>query len=312
MSRRLTIAGAAAGWLLCAVSFPGRSAAEAPTARPASEEAVAQLRQEVLDLRQMLIQAMQIEQQHYDLLLKLVQSGSAGDKNAAGPRLPSSPPALPAANLANVTRPAAGAPASSGEGPAPVRFATVTGQVETEGAPPEQPVFVFIEDLRGPPARGSTIEIAQKGKQFTPQVSVVPVGTRAIFPNLDPVFHNAFSLSRGNAFDVSLKAGHRGNPVLLGRPGVVEVYCDIHARMWAEILVTRNNHVTRVGPGGKFTLENVPVGQRVVAAWTAGAVPVKRTVDLGGSGAKADFSLKVSPRRAHNNKLGQPYGSYEE
>jgi plastocyanin len=288
-----TISGAAVVLVLQAVWLPGRGQAQS------REDVIAQLQQEVRELRQMLIQAMQIEQQHHDLLLKLIQSG---DKNAAGPRLPSSRPATPAQALAG----------EATEARSPARAASVTGRVETTGAPPGQPIFVFIEDLRGPPARGPTVEIVQEGKQFSPQVSVVPVGTRAIFPNKDPVFHNAFSLSRGNAFDVSVKAGDRGSPVVLGRPGLVEVYCDIHSRMWAEILVTRNGHITRVGPDGKFTLDDVPVGERVVAAWTAGTTPVKRTVQLGGSGARVDFSLKVSPRRAHNNKLGQPYGSYEE
>jgi plastocyanin len=196
--------------------------------------------------------------------------------------------------------------------PALARTGTVTGTVRVTGAPPEQPVFAFIEDLRAPPVRGNTIEVVQKGKQFSPQVSVVPVGTRALFPNLDPVFHNAFSLSRGNAFDLSLKAGDRGNPVLLGTPGRVEIFCDIHARMWAEILVTRNGHIARVAPDGTFRLPDVPVGARVVAVWTAGTTPAKRTVQLTGGGARADLSLRVPPRPAHSNKLGQPYGSYQE
>jgi hypothetical protein len=90
------------------------------------------------------------------------------------------------------------------------------------------------------------------------------------------------------------------------------VYCDIHAKMWAEILVTRNGHIARVGADGSFRLADVPVGERVVAVWTAGATPARRTVQLTGAGARADLSLRVPPRPAHSNKLGQPYGSYQE
>jgi plastocyanin len=184
--------------------------------------------------------------------------------------------------------------------------------VQVAGAPAGQPAFVFIEDLRAPAGRGNTIEIVQKDKQFSPQVSAVPVGTRASFPNRDPVFHNAFSLSRGNAFDLSLKAGDKGAPVQLSRPGVVEVYCDIHAKMWAEILVTPNRHIARVAEDGTFTLPDVPVGERVVGAWTAGSRPVRRAVQVTGAGARVELSLKAGPRPAHNKKTGDPYGSYSE
>jgi plastocyanin len=255
------------------------------------EQTVAQLQREVRELRQMLIQAMQVEQQHHDLLLKLIQSGGAPGSQGGRTPGPGTEPVVT-------------------ESPPPTSHATVTGKVQLTGAAAGQPAFVFIEDLRPPPVRGNTIEIVQKDKQFSPQVSAVPVGTRASFPNRDPVFHNAFSLSRGNAFDLSLKAGERGAPVQLSRPGVVEVYCDIHAKMWAEILVTPNRLVARVAPDGTFSLPDVPVGERVVAAWTAGARPVKRSVQVTGAGARVELSLKTGPRPAHNKKTGDPYDSY--
>jgi plastocyanin len=292
MLRRFTIACLAVAWLGAA-----RPAGAQPSARK-TEEAIAQLQREVRELRQMLIQAMQIEQQRHDLLLKLIQSGGPGGTGAApGPWV--SPPGLPGSEP---TPPA----------PQP-RTGTISGTVKVQGAPAGQPVFVFVENAPGRAAgRPPTIEIVQKGKQFSPQVSVVPVGTRALFPNQDQVFHNAFSLSPGNLFDLSLKAGERGKPVVLSQPGRVEVYCDIHARMWAEVLVTRSAHVARVAADGSFSLPDVPVGERVVAAWTGGVAPVKRTVQLSGAGARADLALDVPARPRHNNKQGYPYDTYAE
>ena len=43
-----------------------------------------------------------------------------------------------------------------------------------------------------------------KGKEFTPHVVVVPVGGTVEFPNEDPIFHNAFSVSGENRFDLDL------------------------------------------------------------------------------------------------------------
>jgi plastocyanin len=254
------------------------------------EQAVARLQKDVQELREMLIQAMRVEQEHHQLLLRLIQSGSGA---------PTPGGAVPE-------------PSSGGGEPQPPRAAKVSGRVRVVGAPEGQPTFVFIEDLRAPPPHPASFELVQKGKQFDPQVSAVPVGTRASFPNRDLVFHNAFSLSRGNAFDLSLKAGERGPSVRLSRAGVVEVYCDIHAKMWAEILVTPSAHLARVAPDGTFILSDVPVGDRVVAAWTAGAPPVKRAVNLTAAGARIELSLKVGPRPAHNRKTGAPYGNYAE
>jgi plastocyanin len=244
----------------------------------------------------MLIQSMQVEEQRYELLLKLLQSTTG-----------TPPPALPGLPA----RPAAGAPAAAPEGKAGARTGTVTGRVEVTGAPHEQPVYVFVENVRAAPVRGRSAEIVQKGKQFAPQVLAVQRGTQVRFPNADKVAHNVFSLSRNNAFDVGLmNAGNAGNPVVMGEPGVVEIYCDIHAKMWAEVLVTPNGLYTQVDGDGRFRLTAVPAGERVVSVWTAGVAPVKRTVTVGAAPVEVGFSLTVPPRRAHNNKQGQPYGTY--
>ena len=55
---------------------------------------------------------------------------------------------------------------------------------------------------KGSPARGHTLEIKQKDKQFWPQVAVVQRGTSVSFPNLDAVFHNVFSPRGRNSFDL--------------------------------------------------------------------------------------------------------------
>ena len=289
---------------LVLLAAPAGARAQNPPASGGSQaEQIARLQQEVRELRQMLIQAMQVEQQHYDLLLKLMRSG--GNAAAVPAELPASPPgaAAAAARAAATRREAVSFPAPT----------AVTGAVEVQGAPAGQAVFVYVENVKGPAARGRSHQIHQKDKQFNPQVSVVPWGTAVYFPNGDGVSHNVFSHSKRNTFDLGvLKAGQRGSPVVLREPGLVEIHCDIHERMWAEILVVPNGHFVKVSPDGKYRLAGVPQGERVIAAWTAGSAPVRKTVQLGPDGGEASFQLTVSARRSHNNKSGQPYGSYGE
>lgn len=287
MPRRISLL-LAAGCLAWPATMRAQEAR--PAGRYASAAELARLQQEVRDLRQMLIQAMQVEQQHHDLLLKLLQTG---DSHAP-------PPPLPAA-----------ADPGAREGRA-ARTGTVSGTVQLKGVPAGQPVYVFVENLHAAPVHGRMAEIVQKDKQFVPQVSAVPRGTTLFFPNADRVAHNVFSKSKRNTFDLGvLKTGDRGTPVVANEPGVIEIFCDIHAKMWAEVLVLPNGFFTKT-TDGSFRLANVPTGERVVAAWTAGADPVRRTVQLTGDGAQVDLTLNAGARKAHNNKAGQAYSSYGE
>jgi plastocyanin len=287
----------ALAWLLPGAPAQAQGTRRAPARGSANTSELARVQQEVRDLRQMLIQAMQVEQQHYDLLLKLVQTGNG---EGAGPAPLGAPPSTPGS-----------APALRDPRPL-ARSAMISGTVQLKGIPAGQPVYVYIENLRLPPVHGRTLEIVQKDKQFSPQVTAVQRGTLAYFPNADRLAHNVFSVSKRASFDLGvLKSGERGTPVALGVPGVVEVYCDIHSKMWAEVLVTPNPFFAQVNDGA-FRLADVPTGERVIAVWTAGSEPIRRTIQLNGGGAQVDFAVTATPRKQHNNKIGQAYSSYGE
>jgi hypothetical protein len=134
-----------------------------------------------------------------------------------------------------------------------------------------------------------------------------------VFPNLDAVFHNVFSPSGKNTFDLgSYRAGDQPRSVVLTTPGVVEVFCNIHSRMNATILVVPGPLYAKVGADGAFKLDNVPVGSRHLVAWSPNAKPATQKVDVSSSGGQANFTLDYEGPASHTNKLGQPYGSYKE
>jgi plastocyanin len=286
---------------------PGMAWADSPDAGPVDvnrlQNELNHVKQEVRDQRQLILQLMQVEQQHYDMLLKFLNSGN-GD---APPPLPPSALALPP-----VPRPAgadnreAGAPA-----PAPREFGTVSGHVR--GGQSMSDVYVYVDGLRATPARNHHVEITQKDKQFSPRVTVVPVGTRVIFPNDDTVIHNVFSQNPGNTFDLgSVKSGEKSAPVVLLKPGHVEVYCNIHSKMRADILVVPNSHWTHVAADGSFQIPGVPAGPRRVVLWSPTLKPVSQDVDVTAKGGSVSFAAEATGNRPHMNKRGQAYGSYDE
>jgi len=173
--------------------------------------------------------------------------------------------------------------------------------------------FVYVDGLRSGSGRGKQLEIKQQGKQFTPQAAVVIAGTKVTFPNYDSVAHNAFSKSAGNAFDLGgIKAGEKSGEVVLTRPGIVEVFCNIHSKMRADILVVQSNHFTRVKPDGSFELSGVPMGTRKIALWSPGLKPSVQAVEVTANGASVSFTPEAGANKPHLNKFGHSYGSYDE
>jgi plastocyanin len=285
--------------LALGAALPAAAQESTETAKLRAE--VARLQQEVRELRQLLVQAVQNDQQHFDMLLKLIQGGSGG----AG-ALPSQPPGRPPASggLETPATPAAGgAPAAT--------TGTITGRVRAEGNLVD--AYVYIDGYRTGQARNRTIEIRQKDKRFIPSVEVVQVGTRAIFPNFDTVIHNVFSPTTDNRFDLgNVKAGDKTDPVVLLKPGHVEVYCNIHSKMRADLLVVSNPYYAKVAPDGSFQISGVPVGQRKVALWGPKLTPTSQRVEVTARGASVTINASGASPRPHLNKQGQPYGSYDE
>src|SRR5258708_26135466 len=156
------------------------------------------------------------------------------------------------------------------------------------------------------------MEIRRESRRFVPAVAVVPVGAHVLFPNRDTVFHNVFSNTPGDAFDVGpLKAGQIPKPIALLKPGHVEVFCNIHSKMRADVLVVPNVHWTRVRPDGSFQLPGIPVGNRRVVLWAPNLKPVSQSVEVTPAGASITFTAEGSAARPHLNKNGGPYCSYE-
>jgi plastocyanin len=109
-------------------------------------------------------------------------------------------------------------------------------------------------------------KLAQKDQMFVPRVVAVPVGGTVEFPNLDPIFHNVFSLSPVKRFDLGKYPRGHSKSVTFTKPGLVNVYCDIHSNMAAYVLVLPHRGFTRPDERGTFHLA-LPAGHYVLEAW---------------------------------------------
>jgi hypothetical protein len=130
----------------------------------------------------------------------------------------------------------------------------------------------FVVYIKGP-VPGATLvrpleEIHQKNATFVPHVLPVMVGASVVFPNDDNIFHNVFSKSDAAPFDLGLyKKGDQAKQVPFNKPGEVDVFCSIHARMSCIILVLENPYFALTDSRGHYAITNVPPGTYTLTAW---------------------------------------------
>ena len=113
--------------------------------------------------------------------------------------------------------------------------------------------------------------VVQRGKRFLPHVLAVPVGTEVVFLNEDKMFHNVFSLSRPNAFDLGLYQQGVARSQKFDAPGAVRLLCNIHSSMSAFVYVVDSPWYTQADARGQFTLQGVPPGEYMLHAWHEGS-----------------------------------------
>jgi len=146
-------------------------------------------------------------------------------------------------------------------------------------AQPLTNVVIYLEPgPSGMPGQDRPAEMRQRGERFVPHVLPVLVGSTVDFPNDDPVYHNVFSLSSSRSFDLGRYPRGHSKQVTFPKPGVVQVFCHIHADMSAYILVLRNPFFTVPDSAGRFQLGGVPPGEYRLVAWHERIKPITRSV----------------------------------
>lgn len=166
---------------------------------------------------------------------------------------------------------------------------------------PREPVPIVVPE--------EPLVITTRRKVFLPRSLPVVVGSRVRFPNEDPILHNAFSTSAGNAFDTGLYGAGEGETVRFDQAGLVRVYCNVHQSMVAHVLVLDTPFFARPNRDGRFVLR-LPAGPGELFVWHERATLWRKSMNIEGFDS-IDVQLDLTRRRvpAHLNKFGKPYRS---
>jgi plastocyanin len=208
----------------------------------------------------------------------------------------------------------------------PVRAETVTARVTVAGRGKKKDssnVVLWLTPLSDPQAlqpaqaeRGKApFRLIQRGKTFVPHVLIVPVGTDVEFPNLDPFFHNVFSLFNGKRFDLGLYEAGTTRSVRFDRLGICYIFCNIHPEMSAVVVVVKTPYFGLSSRGGEIKIQDVPPGRYQMEVWYEKGLPeevksLSHEITISDTPSfLGTFRLSESgnPLGLHKNKYGVDY-----
>jgi plastocyanin len=169
--------------------------------------------------------------------------------------------------------------------------------------------------VRTPDAPPQRFRLVQKNKRFTPHILVVPVGSVVDFPNLDPFFHNAFSLFDGKRFDLGLYEAGTTRTVNFDAAGICYIFCNIHPEMSAVVVVVRTPYYSVSNSTGAVSIPSLLPGRYELNVWHERCLPaslkgaVREVVVSGRSSSLGDIHLALSGDllKNHKNKYGRDY-----
>lgn len=191
--------------------------------------------------------------------------------------------------------------------------AEVAGQVELRGRDgtltPAAGAVLWVPGVAAPAPSAPAPVMASKDKRFDPHVVAVPRRSTVVFPNLDKIFHNVFSRSAGNEFDLGLYRGGKSKEYQFAAPGLVRIYCNIHSEMAAYVMVLEGAAYAVADDSGRYRIAGLPEGRRDVHVWHERAGETTTAADLSGRPVALDLVLDASGYREqpHKNKYGEDY-----
>jgi len=169
---------------------------------------------------------------------------------------------------------------------------------------------VYAEPLdSAAPRAPRRVTLTQKNKTFQPRVLAVPIGSTVDFPNNDGLYHNVFSLSAPQPFDLGLYRAGESRSRTFTAPGVYRVFCNIHPQMSAVVVVAPTAYATVAASDGSYMLD-LPPGRYRVTAMSERAAPVTVEVtSTPGASNAPELTLDESQWAAtqHKNKFGKDY-----
>ena len=174
----------------------------------------------------------------------------------------------------------------------------IKGKVSVQGLKSAANIAVYVEAVpeKKFEAPSQHVVVDQKKMEFIPRVVVVLQGTTVDFTNSDPVGHNVYwpSISGNKKLTHNLGTWPKGEKksFQFNDLGVASLLCNVHPEMSGYVVVVATPYFAVTDTDGNYEIKNVPAGKYTLKTWSEDGKPTTQSVDVSGSGATADLTVK--------------------
>lgn len=187
---------------------------------------------------------------------------------------------------------------------------SLRGTVTVDGKPLDGVGLVELYPLDARKAKRTPKRrvMEQRNKTFAPHLLAVPPGSTIAFPNFDGFYHNVFSSSPTQPFDIGLYKSGQSRAMKFDKPGLVRLGCNVHANMAAFIFVIDAPHYVPVDGANPFEFRSLEPGRYKARVWSErSAEPIETEIKLKDGVNTMTFDVKGdAPRGPSADKFGNP------
>jgi hemoglobin len=148
--------------------------------------------------------------------------------------------------------------------------ASLRGKITVDGKPLDGVGLVMLYPKTGKYKKRTAKQriMEQRKKTFWPRLLAVPPGSTVAFPNYDPLYHNVFSLSATQPFDIGSYKDGQSRSMKFDKPGMVRLGCNVHAQMAAFIFVIDAPAYVPVEGNTQFNFRVLTPGKYRARVWS--------------------------------------------
>jgi hemoglobin len=147
---------------------------------------------------------------------------------------------------------------------------SLKGTITVDGKPLDGVglVMLYPENGKYPKRTPKTRVVEQRNKQFSPRLLAIPPGSTVAFPNYDGFYHNVFSTSATQPFDIGLYKDGQSREMKFGKTGLVRLGCNVHAKMASFIFVIDAPAYVPVEGAQEFNFKSLAPGKYKARVWS--------------------------------------------
>jgi len=174
----------------------------------------------------------------------------------------------------------------------------IKGKVSVQGLKSAANIAVYVDAISDKKfdVPSQHVVVDQKKMEFIPRVVVILQGTTVDFTNSDPVGHNVYwpSISGNKKLTHNLGTWPKGEKksFQFNDLGVASLLCNVHPEMSGYVVVVATPYFAVTDNDGNYEIKNVPAGKYTLKTWSEDGKPTTQSVDVSGSGATADLTVK--------------------